>query len=271
MGRLSELREAVHSNRRLVQETRENGEHGSYIFSWFERYVLRTGSIYLSMALVHVRARPSQVTIASGAVGATSCILLALGSYPLIFVGVLGLYLFMLLDCVDGEVARLSGRTSLAGHRLDALTGLAVWMGVIVSFGIGISRTLDSVLPAVLGLVSAALVGVYVLLPKPEPSASPTDGPIGVQVGRSWVLRHSLRMAFGALGHGLQGLTHGILVTSALDAMLLGFGIQDAYARLSFAAVYALGVFVTVASHVPSALRQSVGRGPGTNAADKRR
>ncbi len=259
LSRLSELGEAIRSNRRLAQETREHGEHGTYIFSWFERHILRTGSIYLSTALVHLRASPAQVTIASGVVAAAGCVFLALGSYPLIFVGVLGIYLSMLLDCVDGEVARLTGRASRAGQRLDALIGIAIWLGVTISFGIGISRALDSVLPAVLGLVSAVLIAVFLLLPKPTSSASPSDGPISAWVGRSRVLRQFLTMAYGVLGHGAQGLTHGILATSALDAILPGFGIESAYARLSFAAVYALGVFVTVSVYFRAAVRQRTG------------
>jgi phosphatidylglycerophosphate synthase len=89
----------------------------------------------LVLPLRHTAVHPNHVTTAGLAAGLAAAALYAGGHANV------GAALFVaaaLLDHADGELARLTGKTSRFGHTYDRLADLAVKLGLFLSAGIGL-------------------------------------------------------------------------------------------------------------------------------------
>ncbi len=103
--------------------------------------------------------RPDQITVVSFAIGlaATACFMSA---HPLmLLVGLLGFHLHVLLDYVDGEVARCRGTTSVAGAYFDLITDRVTFPLFIFCSGLGVFGQLGD--PTILIVAFFATFGLY--------------------------------------------------------------------------------------------------------------
>jgi phosphatidylglycerophosphate synthase len=122
--------------------------------------------------LLGTRLAPTHVTLASIAIGVAGALMLATGEYWSRLGGVLLLVASVVLDCVDGELARARLEASPAGARLDVLGDYVVNLAVFAGLAIGLVR---SGLPrggtwAALALVTgvgAAMTVVHALFIRP--------------------------------------------------------------------------------------------------------
>jgi len=89
---------------------------------FFSVYVLRRFSKVLTWAAVKVGATPNQVTIASFAIGLYAAYLFAQGDTWSLIAGAILLQVSIIVDCVDGEIARYTRKFSELGAWLDAIT-----------------------------------------------------------------------------------------------------------------------------------------------------
>jgi phosphatidylglycerophosphate synthase len=101
---------------------------------------------------------PSAVTLLGGAVGATGAVLLAIAD-TLAEAAVAGAVLLFsyVLDCVDGQLARATGRTSAVGAWLDVTVD-----GVVIAFtaaALAVALPADGTAPAVAVLLAGAYGG----------------------------------------------------------------------------------------------------------------
>jgi phosphatidylglycerophosphate synthase len=131
---IAELR-AVAQPASLVD--RRSAEH------WAGRLYMRWVSIRVTRHLVGTRATPNSLTLGMIAVGLVAA---AAVTVPGVLTAVLAaalIQVYLLLDCVDGEVARWRRMTSAAGVYLDRLghhvveAALVLGLGVRASGGIG--------------------------------------------------------------------------------------------------------------------------------------
>jgi hypothetical protein len=101
---------------------------------FFSVYVLRRFSKALTWAAVKVGATPNQVTIASFAIGLYAAYLFAQGDTWSLIGGAILLQVSIIVDCVDGEIARYTRKFSELGAWLDAITDrvkeYAVFLGL---------------------------------------------------------------------------------------------------------------------------------------------
>jgi phosphatidylglycerophosphate synthase len=101
---------------------------------FFSVYVLRRVSKLLTWAAVKVGATPNQVTIASFAIGLYAAFLFAQGDTWALVGGAILLQVSIIVDCVDGEIARYTRKFSELGAWLDAITDrvkeYAVFLGL---------------------------------------------------------------------------------------------------------------------------------------------
>ena len=89
--------------------------------------------------LVHTPVTPNQITALRLLTGLGACGCLAYGEAPLIHWGA-GLFVISnFIDHMDGELARLSGKTSRFGHLFDIVSDAIVHILLFVSIGIGLS------------------------------------------------------------------------------------------------------------------------------------
>jgi phosphatidylglycerophosphate synthase len=101
---------------------------------FFSVYVLRRFSKLLTWVAVKIGATPNQVTTASFAIGLFAAFLFAQGDFWSILLGAILLQVSIIVDCVDGELARYTRKFSELGAWLDAITDrvkeYAVFLGL---------------------------------------------------------------------------------------------------------------------------------------------
>jgi phosphatidylglycerophosphate synthase len=150
---------------------------------WLDYHVIRPFSYYWAKAFNKFDIHPNTVTIASMFVGAACCLLFVHGCYYYegvsgLLCNLAGIVLLMvadILDCADGQLARMSGKKSRIGRILDGLAGFTWFTPIYVcmvwrfynhhslEFGwLGISDTPQNVIIAtivvfIIGLMSGIL------------------------------------------------------------------------------------------------------------------
>ncbi|MDQ0939415.1 phosphatidylglycerophosphate synthase [Streptomyces sp. V1I1] len=109
---------------------RRSGEH------WAGRLYMREISLHIDPYLVNTKITPNQLTYLMVVVG-------VLGGAALLIPGLTGAILavvlfqiYLLLDCVDGEVARWRKQTSITGVYLDRIGHYLCEAALLVGFGV---------------------------------------------------------------------------------------------------------------------------------------
>ena len=98
-------------------------------------FIVRRVSFPFSYLFAKLKFHPSIVTIFSILSGIFGALSFAIGNY--IFAS-LFIFLWQLFDCSDGEVARLTGKTSSLGARLEYLNSNIQYLILIPSLSIGL-------------------------------------------------------------------------------------------------------------------------------------
>ena len=129
---------------------------------WWNVRVARPLAAPVVWALARTSATPNQVTLAGFGVFLVALALLA--ALPTAWGWLLAMLVLQtsyVLDCADGQLARLTGRTSEAGAYLDFLVDEFKALGLVIACALRLWR-LDptTTWPLLLGLAAAALVAV---------------------------------------------------------------------------------------------------------------
>jgi phosphatidylglycerophosphate synthase len=90
--------------------------------------------------LAYTRLMPDQITAISFAVGLAAVTCFASTSPLIVLIGLLAFHLHVLLDYVDGEVARCRGIASVAGAYFDLMTDRVTFPLFIFCSGLGVYR-----------------------------------------------------------------------------------------------------------------------------------
>jgi len=132
-----------------------NSERYSHFFLY---YLYRLVSFPLAWAALRIGLSGNQVTFISFII---VVLLLPIAAFAGAISGYLiaGLMLlFLILDCVDGNIARITGRATYAGSFLDAIVGILFWRVVVFpAIGLRISGGVILSWPVLLGLLTSAL------------------------------------------------------------------------------------------------------------------
>jgi archaetidylinositol phosphate synthase len=88
--------------------------------------------------LARTSITPNQLTWAHAAVGGLACLCFAWGSRDALIAGGAIWILAMLLDRADGDLARLTRRTSAAGHDLDFKVDTGMNVAMFLGLGVGL-------------------------------------------------------------------------------------------------------------------------------------
>ena len=119
----SELRSKVRSEIDAINEGRLRLKMANRANDgFFSVFVLRKFSKLFTWAAVRLKVTPNQITLISFAIGLLSAYEFSRGDFWSIFAGALLLQLSIIVDCVDGELARYTRRFSQLGAWLDAIT-----------------------------------------------------------------------------------------------------------------------------------------------------
>ncbi|MEV6104828.1 CDP-alcohol phosphatidyltransferase family protein [Streptomyces sp. NPDC051940] len=124
---VAELRPVVHP---AGVKDRRSGEH------WGGRLYMREISLRVDRHLVNTKITPNQVTYLMTVAGVLALPALLVPGIPGALLGVLMVQLYLLLDCVDGELARWKKQYSLGGVYLDRVGAYLTDAAVLVGFGL---------------------------------------------------------------------------------------------------------------------------------------
>jgi phosphatidylglycerophosphate synthase len=228
---------------------RRNEEH------WAGRLYMRDISPYFSWLFVRLGVSPNALTgwmIVSGVLAGVVFALAPTGWAGILtaLVGALLVQTYLMLDCADGEVARFTGRTSVAGVYLDRIGHYLSEVAILVGLGFRAHGGLGDWLAgtpvtgtavpaggwvvagfaAALGaaLIKAETDNVVVARAKSGMTAEPSGGD-GALVPRASGLALARRLAAGLRFHRIIGaieLSLFIVVAAVLDAYVLGGGLM---------------------------------------------
>jgi phosphatidylglycerophosphate synthase len=136
-----EQREIGEARLMEAQAFQTRGEDG-----FLARHLNRRVSRFISRRLVFTPATPNQITLAGASIGMAGAFLLSLAGYWPKLLGSL-LFLFcIIVDGVDGEIARLKLQATSFGHYLDIVTDNIVHIAIFAGITLGLYR--DSANPA---------------------------------------------------------------------------------------------------------------------------
>ena len=113
---------------------------GSSSDGMVDTYFNRPLGRFLSKVLIHTPVTPNQVTVVSALIGLASAWFFAQGNYPAGIIGALLLQLSALVDCVDGDLARVVFKESPIGKWLDLGLDQVVHVAVFATLAVGLSR-----------------------------------------------------------------------------------------------------------------------------------
>jgi len=130
----SELNNLNLGQLRLKMANRANDGFYSVLF-------LRKFSKLLTWLAVRVKATPNQVTLISFAIGLYSAFCFTKGSFSQTLLGAVLLQISIIVDCVDGELARYTRKFSKLGAWLDAVTDRVKEYMVFLGLAIGAEKS----------------------------------------------------------------------------------------------------------------------------------
>jgi phosphatidylglycerophosphate synthase len=145
---VADVREAE----RLLFQSLKNDQEG-FVDTYFNRKV----SGALTRLFVGLRWSPNVITVLSILIGLAAAASFSLGTYV---AGVMGALLFQLsaiVDCCDGELARLTFRESRFGEQFDLIGDNVVHMAIFAGMAWAVYKQTQSWVPLALG--GAAMVG----------------------------------------------------------------------------------------------------------------
>jgi hypothetical protein len=118
-------------------------------------------SPYFTLLCLRLGLGPDQVTLLRLALGALGAALLVapLGAWSL--VGIVALQVAYVLDFSDGQVARLTGRTSAAGSYLDWLSHFYIPLGVALALAVSLGWWQGSPVYPVIGIFAALELAAF--------------------------------------------------------------------------------------------------------------
>jgi len=126
------------------------------------RHLNKPVSFRITRALLcRLPVTPNQVTLGAAAIGLCGCALIATGQRWLVVAGFLLAHLQSVLDGCDGELARVRFQQSAIGEWLDTIVDDGLNLCLVASIGLGLARAYGTPLPAVVGLITCAMLLTY--------------------------------------------------------------------------------------------------------------
>ncbi|MDA2812459.1 CDP-alcohol phosphatidyltransferase family protein [Nocardiopsis sp. RSe5-2] len=134
---------------------RVNEEH------WAGRLYMRDLSPYLSTVFVRLGVPPNPITYLMMAFGVLAGAVVAFGGLWSALLAFAMVQVYLLLDCVDGEVARYTGRTSTAGIYLDRIGHYVSEIALLIGLGVRAQGAFEPggwVVAGMAGAIGVALI-----------------------------------------------------------------------------------------------------------------
>lgn len=121
---------------KIIEEYRR-GLKPLVVEEWVDLLIYRPLGFVAAWPLKFTPVSPNQVTLVSALVGVAGAVAIALGSYSWLVWGAVLYALSNVLDCSDGQLARMTGRFSRYGRIYDGVADYVVGLATFLAIGIG--------------------------------------------------------------------------------------------------------------------------------------
>ncbi len=127
-------------------------------------WIHRVARVTVVKPLVRTAVTPNQVTTARLLTGIAAAVVIGAGSPLWQNLGAAVFVLSVVLDRADGDLARLTGRTSASGHRYDMIADAVSNALVLIGLGLGLRDGGFGLLSVPMGLVAGVSVATILWL-----------------------------------------------------------------------------------------------------------
>jgi len=127
-------------NRKLFREYRKTLKH-SVFDETLTLYILRPIAFIIVKLLYPTKVTPNQVSYTAIFFGLISGILFSFGTLPGFIAGGIIYFFILVLDCVDGMIARLKKNGSPVGRIIDGFADYSIGVLVYLGIGFGLDKT----------------------------------------------------------------------------------------------------------------------------------
>ncbi len=103
---------------------------------WVDLLIYRPLGFLVAYPLARTTVTPNLVTIFSGIVGVAGAVAVFLGTYQGIFIGAILYMVSNVLDCTDGQLARLKKQFSPYGRIYDGVADFIVGLAMFIAIGL---------------------------------------------------------------------------------------------------------------------------------------
>lgn len=142
-----------------------------------DRHLNRRISRYVTLAVVNHPVTPNQITAVALVLGLAAVALVMTGSYGLVVAGAVLLQISSMIDCADGEVARLKYLESRLGAYLDIVADNVVHIALFLAVGRAVSlRSGETALELGIAAAIGGLVSFLLVLAAMAPGNAPAVG-----------------------------------------------------------------------------------------------
>ena len=144
-------------------------EHKLHYHQFMDIWVNSIFSIKISSLLVKTFLTPNQITILGLFIGLASGILFAQGNYWNTLIGGVLLFITAILDCCDGDVARLKFMESDFGENLDTACDNIINIFIFIGIMLGVARydgLIQALIPFALLMFGGGWIFYLIYFPK---------------------------------------------------------------------------------------------------------
>jgi len=139
----------------VIKKIKEQLKNHKYT-NFYGDYLVRKVSVYVTWLFLHTNITANQISVLSAVIGALGALLLLARNPIYWLLGFLMFQVFILFDCVDGEMSRYRKTTSELGKKLEHIALSILNFLFFICAGLGMYFIFNNSLTVVLGL-SAAL------------------------------------------------------------------------------------------------------------------
>lgn len=126
--------------------------------SWYALHIIRRISIFFTKLFLKTKITANQTSGISIFTGIVSCVFFAIGGNWNSFIGAIFLQLWYIFDCVDGDIARFRGSTSIEGKYIDSLNHYIITPLLFLCISIGLYNMFNHFYIVILGAFTALLI-----------------------------------------------------------------------------------------------------------------
>ena len=110
----------------LKQITDSMPKNKSSVSSFWVKLVARPLSYLFTFLLVNIKCSANFVSVLSAVVGLVGCIMLSINNFAAMLISVVMINMWIVLDCCDGNIARVTKKSSYMGEFVDAASGYVI-------------------------------------------------------------------------------------------------------------------------------------------------